>query len=140
MVDEKQRTIGAKDDQILAAGIAEVQEERGRGGVEYCDTAFFRDVFETAAAIFVEAIGKAAWLTDIDFIEAVAINISDGDAVVAVDVDTGSAIQMGAPVGDAVAELAFERIDAFEGMRGNFAKKRSRGCGDGLFERGPTRC
>ena len=52
---------------------------------------------------FEKAVRQAARLADIDFVHAVVIDISHGDAIAAVDVDAGGRIEPGAPIRNAAS-------------------------------------
>ncbi len=106
VVQEEQRAVGADYDEVLAAVIVNVDEEGAGGVFDYAYAAGLRDVFEGAvAAIAVEAVGQASGLADVEIVEAVIVDVADGDAVVSVDVDAAGSVEDGAPVVGAVLEL-----------------------------------
>ena len=110
LIDEEKRAGIAYDEQILQATIFEIGEQRAGSGIKDSDAGFFRDVFERAvAAVSVEAVWQARRLTDVEVVETVVVEISCSDAVVAVNVDAGSAVENSAPVIRSVAELVFVR-------------------------------
>ena len=81
--------------------IFEVGKNGAGGGVQNSQAGLFGDVFESAiAAIAIEAIGQAGRLADVKIVKAVVVKIACRDAIVAVDVDVGSAVEDGAPVID----------------------------------------
>jgi len=110
LIDEEKRAGIAYDEQILQATIFEIGEQRAGSGIKDSDGGFFRHIFERAvAAVSVEAVWQARRLTDVEVVETVVVEISCSDAVVAVNVDAGSAVENSAPVIRAVAKLVLIR-------------------------------
>ena len=106
LIQEQQRTVGAYDDQILPAVVVEVGENRAGRIFEQSDSGRLGDVLErSVAAIAIEPVGKAGGLADVEIVEAVAIDVADRNAVVAVDVDAAGAIENRAPIIDAAQHL-----------------------------------
>jgi hypothetical protein len=117
VVEKQQRAACANDDRVLASGVGKIGEERAGGVIEEAQAGAFGDVFESAvAAISKEAIGQAGGLADVEIVEAVAVDVGERDAVVAVDIDAGGAVENGAPVIDAGEKLSGERRVAGESL------------------------
>jgi len=105
-IGEEQRPAGADDNQVLAARVGEVGEDRTGGAIEHADSGLFGHIGECAVpAVLVEPVGQAGRLADIDVVQAIAVEVANRDAVVAVDVDAACAVKDGAPVIDAVEHL-----------------------------------
>ncbi len=130
----------AEHDQILMAGVAEIGEQRAGGFVQNAEAGALGDVFGGAIGPdLVEAVGQAAGLADIDLVDAVVVDIADGDSLVAVDVDARGGIEARAPVGIAIQQLLLEGRGGAENVGGDVAEEGARGdyglTGDG-FEAG----
>ena len=94
-----------------------------------------RDVRKAMVAVeFVEPVRKAAWLTDIDLVDSVVINVPDSDAIAAVDIDAGCGVEAGAPVRNAFGELIGKGGSVFESGGGYVAKPGLGSGGEVFFE------
>ena len=86
----------------------------------------FGDIVKTPfSVVLVEAVGQAAGLADVDFVEPVAIHIARGDAVAAVNIDARGRIQARPPVRDAAQELLAERWIRAKEVGSHIAEERA---------------
>ena len=118
LVQEQQRAAAANHQKILHALVLEIGEQRAGGVIQHSDAGCFRHIFKCSiAAIAIEAVGKSRRLADVEIIKSVVVEISGGQAVVAVDVDADSAIQNRAPVVHSVKHLVFVGRGLAESLR-----------------------
>ena len=123
LIHEEQRAGSADDNQILAAVIVDISEERASGVVQEAEARIFREVLKGAvAAIAIEAIGQTGGLADVQIVKTVAVDVANGNAVVAVNIDAASAVERGTPVVAAIPQLLRERGSAGERLRRNVGK------------------
>src|SRR3984957_9329139 len=88
LIEEEQGAAAANHQQVLPPLVLKVGEQRTSGVVEHPHSRFFSDVFEAAIApVAVEPVGQARRLANIEIIEAVIIEITHRDAIVAVNVN-----------------------------------------------------
>ena len=136
VIEEEQRSIRAQDHQVLPSRVAQIQEQRRAGPVEHVQTRTLGDVVEAAvAAVLVETIRQSPRLADVDFVQAVTIDIPDGHAVGTVDVDATGRIDPGAPMRHAAAELPLERLRRGKRAGRDFDEQRLLGRCSGLLQR-----
>ena len=109
VVQEQERLLPGRHDQVLVAVVVDVDEERHRSRVQDADTGGLGDVGEGAVApVPEEPVGQAGRLADVEVVEAIAVDVGGGDAVVAEDVGAERTIDDEAPVVDPGTELAIE--------------------------------
>ena len=105
-IQKQQRAVGAHHNDVLAAVIVEIGEQRARRIFQDPQAGRLGDVFErSVAAIAIETIGQAGRLANVKIVEAVVVDVSDRDSVVPVDVDARRAIEHGSPVVRPVQQL-----------------------------------
>src|ERR1017187_308921 len=105
--------------------IAQVDEKGAGRIVEDIESGFLRYVPEMALSIVaVKTVGQTARLTDIDLVQAVAIDVGHGDSVLAIDVDAACRVETRSPVRGPLGELVVKRRDAGERGAGDVAKPR----------------
>ena len=83
-----------------------------------------------------ETVGNAAGLADVYLILAIIIDISDGDAITAIDVYAGGRIEAGTPVRNAARELLGEYGGSLKGSLRDITEVWLSGDGGVLFQRG----
>src|SRR4029077_2039459 len=96
-------------------------------------------IFKCAiAAIAVKAVGKPRGLADVEVIESVIVEVSGGQAAIAVDVDADSAIQKRAPVVHSVKHLDFVGVGLAESLLCDIEENGLPRAAEGFFGRGPA--
>ena len=99
LVEEEERATGSQNDKILITVIVNVAKQGAGSIVEDTDFGRLGDVLEgSVSAIPVQPVRKAGWLAHIEVVKAVVINVCNGQAVVAVDIDAAGSIQECSPV------------------------------------------
>ena len=87
VVEEQHGLDGPHQHQVLMPGVAQIREQGAGGVVEDVQPGLFRDVPEAAAAIiFIEAVGHAALLADVDLVGAIIVDVGHRDPVLAVNI------------------------------------------------------
>ena len=128
VVKEEHGLSWAHQHEILMSRIAQIDEERAGSIVEDIESEVLRDVPEMAlSVVLIQAVGQTARLTDVDLVEAVAIDVGHGDSVLPVEVDAASGVQARPPVGGPLGELIVKRGHAGEGSAGHIAEPRLAG-------------
>ena len=141
LIEKEQRAAAADDEKVLESVVAKVGEECACGVVEHIDAGLFCHVFEGAiAAIAVEAIGQAGGLADVEVVEAVVVEIADGEAVVAVDIDAAGAIEHGSPVIGAAEQSGHDTNRLRRGRARLLHERGAGGSADGFFSGLPFSC
>ena len=98
-VQEQQRPTGAHHDQILQAIVGEISKQRARGGIQNTDAGLLGHILEAAVpSIAVEPVWETGWLTDVEIIKAISIEITCRDSIVAVHVNPRRTVQNSSPV------------------------------------------
>ncbi len=98
-VEKEERSSAAHHKKVLQAVVAEVRKERAGGVVQHADAGLFRHIFKGAITLIaVQPVRQTGRLAYVQVIKAVAIVISRGHAIVAVDVDAARPIQLRAPL------------------------------------------
>ena len=137
-VHVKHRAVGADDDQVLVATVAEIRKQRAGSVLEDAEPGDVRDVLESSIpAIAIEAVRQTSRLADVDVIEAVAINVSHCDSVVPVDVDAAGLIKNGAPVVGPMQHLRRVGWVPSKGLRRDIHENRRGGAALCLINRTP---
>src|SRR5439155_14371428 len=87
LVQKKQRPSIGYNDKVLVAVVVQVGEQRARAAAQNTNTRRFGHVLECAiAAVPVKPVGKARWLADVEVVKPVVVDVSDGHAIIAVNV------------------------------------------------------
>src|SRR4029077_20071417 len=96
-------------------------------------------IFKCAIApIAAKAVGKSRRLADVKIIASVIVEVSSGQAAVAVDVDADSAIQKRAPVVHSVKHLVFVGLGLAESLLCDIDENGLPRAAEGFFGRGPA--
>ncbi len=111
LVQEEQRTAGANHEKILQSLVLEIREEGAGCVIQHVHSGLLRHILEgSVAALAIEAVGKPRGLADVEIIEAVVVDVSRRQAVVAIDVDPAGSVQKGAPVVNSTEHLISVRF------------------------------
>ncbi len=94
VVHKQQRARRSDGNQILAAVVVNIGEQGARRVVENSNARGFGNIFEgPIAAVAVETVGESGWLAYVEVVEPVIIDVSYGNTVVTVDIDTTGAVR-----------------------------------------------
>ena len=90
--------------------VIQVCEYCAGGCVKDTYAAVIGNVFEcTVAAIAIKKIWQSSWLTDVNIVQPVTIDVADGNSVIAVDIHRPGTVQCRTPVVGTVLKLLAER-------------------------------
>ena len=84
---------------------------------------------------FIEPVRQATGLADVHFVPTVAIDVTNSDSVVPVDIDARGGIDARPPVRDSAQHLLAELIVSAEQLRGYVAEERLAGLDQRLLNR-----
>src|SRR5580700_5455423 len=139
LVEEQKRAVRAHNYNVLASVVVEVGKKSAGGVFEDAQAGCFRDVLERSiSAISIKTVGQARGLADIEIVEAVVIDIGDGDSIVPVDIDAAGAVEHCAPVVSPAQQLRRIRGVAAENGSSNVHKDWRSGTTLGLVEDPPA--
>src|SRR5689334_14056235 len=79
LIQKQQRPRGAEDNQILSARIPQIEKQSAGRVVQNPYARPLRDVLKLSLAKFVQSIGQAARLADVNFVLSVAIDVASSD-------------------------------------------------------------
>lgn len=132
VVFENESGVGDGEGEVLVAVVVEVDEEAAAGGVEEVDAGFGGGFAGGAVGLLEEEfIGNGGGLAEVEVIEAVAIDVANGEAVVAEVVHGEDFFDAALPVVDAVAEVVGEVGAFFDEGAGGVGEE---GAGLGAFD------
>ena len=123
-VEKEQRTRRAQHYQVLQTAVAKIDEQRRRRVVKNPNSSVFGDVFQAALSALVEPVRKPAWLAHVNLILAIVVDVADGDAVVAVDVNAARRVEAGTPVRDTTSQLVLKRVCVPQKLLGHVCEER----------------
>src|ERR1700678_1247650 len=99
LIEKQQWTAAANHKKVLTPFVLKVGKQGACSVVQYPHSSLLGDVFHrSVTAVAVEPVGQPGWLADIEIIEAVIVIVAGGHSVVAVNVDTASAVKHRPPI------------------------------------------
>ena len=139
LIQEQQRAVRPHHDDILAAIVVKVGEQRTGCVLEDAEARRLRDVLErSVAAIAKQPVGKARGLADVQIVEPIAIDVGDRDSVVAVDIDAARAIENSPPIIRSADQLRRIRRIAAESLLSDVGEDRLGSAAPCFIQRLPT--